>query len=107
MDTAYQMLATEGYLQAVPKSGFYVCPLPQLQTPPPLPEPEPASPPPEPACRFDCSTGSVDTSVFPFATWARLTKDIMYHEPQLVHHGDAQGALCLRQACLLYTSRCV
>ena len=47
VDTAYQMLATEGYLQAVPKSGFYVCPLPQLQTPPPLPEPEPASPPPD------------------------------------------------------------
>ena len=102
VDTAYQMLATEGYLQAVPKSGFYVCPLPQLQTPPPLPEPEPASPPPEPACRFDCSTGSVDTSVFPFATWARLTKDIMYHEPQLLHHGDAQGDLCLRQALCRY-----
>ena len=27
VDAAYQMLTTEGYLRAAPKSGFYVCPL--------------------------------------------------------------------------------
>ena len=43
VDAAYQMLTTEGYLRAAPKSGFYVCPLPQLPTPQ-----RPLSPPPPP-----------------------------------------------------------
>lgn len=102
VDTAYQMLVTEGYLRAQPKSGFYVCE--QLQLQPPQPRTAPPPPPvqaPAP-CRFNCSTGSVDTSAFPFVTWARLSKDIMYHQPQLLHHGESQGDLCLRQALCRY-----
>ena len=77
VDAAYQMLTTEGYLRAAPKSGFYVCPLPQLPTPQrplsPLPPPEI----PKTSFPFDCSPGSADPSAFPFATWGKLTREVM------------------------------
>lgn len=102
VDTAYQMLVTEGYLRPRPKSGFYVCEQLQIQPPPPRSSAAPEPLPPAPSCRFNCSTGSVDTSAFPFVTWARLSKDIMYHQPQLLHHGEAQGDLCLRESLCRY-----
>lgn len=101
VDTAYQMLTTEGYLRAVPKSGFYVCPLPQLPHPTRQPPPpEPAAAPEEPL-PFDCSPGSADPAAFPFATWAKLTREAM-GRGELLSKGEAQGDLCLRQALCRY-----
>lgn len=103
VDTAYQMLVTEGYLRAADRSGFYVLPLAQLEppseNPPSLAEPEAQEPAPPP---FDCAAGSVDTTAFPFDTWARLSRGVMYRQPQLLHHGHPQGDLCLRQALCRY-----
>ena len=31
VETAYEMLAAEGYVEAKPRSGFYICPLETLQ----------------------------------------------------------------------------
>ena len=101
VDAAYQMLTTEGYLRAAPKSGFYVCPLPQLPTPQrplsPLPPPEI----PKTSFPFDCSPGSADPSAFPFATWGKLTREVM-GQGELLSKGEAQGDLCLRQALCRY-----
>ncbi len=33
----------------------------------------------------------VDPGLFPFRTWARLQKELLYSSPQLLTHGDAQG----------------
>lgn len=103
VDTAYQMLVTEGYLRAADRSGFYILPLTRLEPPPdtsaPIPEPEPPEPQPP---LFDCAAGSVDTAAFPFDTWARLSRGVMYRQPQLLHHGHPQGDLCLRQALCRY-----
>lgn len=101
IDTAYQMLVTEGYLRAVPKSGFYVCRVetPPFASPSPLPpEPEPA---PEP-CAFDFSTNTMPPDAFPYVTWAKITKDIMYHQRELLQQGHGQGDLCLRESIAKY-----
>ena len=100
VDTAYQLLVAEGYLVSRPRSGFFVQEVEQLLEPPhqeQIPAPEP---PPRP--RFDCSTGSVDTDLFPFRTWARIQRDLLYQSPQLLHHGHRQGDENLRQAVLEY-----
>ena len=47
-----------------------------------------------PPAGSDCSTGSVDTSVFPFATWARLTKGTSVHEPQLLAPMEMPRGIC-------------
>ena len=110
VDAAYQMLAAEGYLESRERSGFYVqeyLALPQVgpdaRGPSPAPAvPEPAAP--EPPVRYDLSTRGVDPELFPFRTWARLQKELLYSSPQLLTHGDAQGDPALRQALAEYLS---
>ena len=102
VDAAYQMLAAEGYLESRERSGFYVqeyLALPQAAAPeaaalPRQPQPQPPAPP----VRYNLSTRGVDPGLFPFRTWARLQKELLYSSPQLLTHGDAQGDVELRQA---------
>lgn len=96
VDTAYALLTAEGYLTAHPRSGYTVADLLPL-TPPPAPDiPKPQ--PPLPQWRFDCSTGAVDTSLFPFSSWARINKEAVYENPDLLQRGHPQGDLPLRCA---------
>ena len=100
VDAAYQLLAAEGYLEARERSGFYVqeyLALPIRAQAPPA-EPAPAGPAQAAPVRFDLSTQGVDPALFPFRTWARLQKELLYSSPQLLTHGDAQGDVELRQA---------
>ena len=100
VDAAYQMLAAEGYLEPRERSGFYVqeyLALPERTEPAAPPQPE-AAPAPEQPVRYDLSTRGVDPELFPFRTWARLQKELLYSSPELLTHGDAQGDLSLRQA---------
>ena len=107
VDTAYQMLAAEGYLASRERSGFYV--QEYLALPQSVPAPAPAlrqelAPDPVQPIRYDLSTRGVDPALFPFRTWARLQKELMYTSPELLTHGDAQGDLALRQALAGYLS---
>ena len=97
VETAYSLLAAEGYVLARPRSG-YICAdlLPPAHSPAPAP-PE-GAPAPGPRWAFDCSTSAVDTSVFPFSSWARITKEAVYENPGLLQRGHPQGDLPLRAA---------
>lgn len=98
VETAYGMLTAEGYLRARPKSGYYVsadlyrpvsrAPATAVDTPPA----------PKTTVRYDFSTGAVDTVVFPYASWARLSREVVSQNPQLLQRGDARGDLAFRQA---------
>ena len=108
VDAAYQMLAAEGYLESRERSGFYVqeyLALPQAAAPEAAPPPrQPQPQPPAPPVRYDLSTRGVDPGLFPFRTWARLQKELLYSSPELLTHGDAQGDPALRQALADYLS---
>ena len=103
VDTAYQMLVTEGYLESRARSGFFV--LPYTDT---LIEPAGVQPLPRPAqtsgdiYRFDLSPGSVDTALFPFRTWGRIQKDLLYGGGELLSHGHRSGDENLRLAIAEY-----
>ena len=100
VDAAYQMLAAEGYLEAGERSGFYVqeyLALPERTESAAPPQPE-AAPAPEQPVRYDLSTRGVDPELFPFRTWARLQKELLYSAPELLTPGDARGDAALRQA---------
>ena len=100
VDAAYQMLAAEGYLESRERSGFYVQEYLALPSRPAgLPQPPaPPVPPPAPPVRYDLSTRGVDPGLFPFRTWARLQKELLYSAPELLTPGDARGDAALRQA---------
>lgn len=94
VEKSYGLLTAEGYLEAAPRSGYRVTPaLTMIPT-----EPPPAPPPEERRSDLDeCfSTSAVDTSVFPYATWARLSKEAVYENPELLQRGDGQGDWAFR-----------
>lgn len=98
VETAYSLLAAEGYVLSKPRSS-YVCArllLPAPAAPPPVPELPPSPDPPRWA--YDCSTSAVDTSAFPFSSWARITKEAVYENPGLLQRGHPQGDQPLRAA---------
>lgn len=100
IDTAYQMLVDEGYVRAVPRSGFYVC---KLDAPLIRPQAEYMAIREQPqqlqtAFKYIFSTSAVDTRSFPYLTWSKIAKNIMYNNPELLSHGHPQGDECLRTA---------
>ena len=103
VDAAYQMLVSEGYLEARPRSGYFACPIACA-----LPAPAPAPALPEKAqenaspVRFDLTTRSVDTAFFPFKTWAKLSREVLSGGAALLNHGEEGGDACLRRAVARY-----
>ncbi len=91
VDAAYQQLAAEGWLKARPRSGFYAMKYDQpLHKAPPARSQTEKAPAPVPF-RFDLSTGAVDTGFFPFHSWGRIQRDLLYNQPDLLAHGHPQG----------------
>lgn len=108
VDTAYHILVAEGYLEARAKSGFFVLEytdvLPRQAVSAEEPEKKKEAPPPAPSVRFDLSTGAVDTDLFPFRTWGRIQKDLLYNGNELLCHGQRQGDPELRRELAEYLS---
>jgi len=98
VDTAYSLLAAEGYVAVRPRSGYTVADLLPLTLAPAPAADTPKEPPESVRWQFDCSTSAVDTSVFPFSSWARINKEAVYENPDLLQRGHPQGDLPLRRA---------
>ena len=96
VEGAYSLLLAEGYVKSLPRSGYVAAQLHDVpvQSVPDLPAP----PEPPSQWRYDCSTSAVDTSVFPFSSWARINKDSVYQNPGLLQPGHPQGDEPLRVA---------
>ncbi|WP_298731452.1 PLP-dependent aminotransferase family protein [uncultured Subdoligranulum sp.] len=106
VDSAYQMLAAEGLAEARPRSGFYVQKTygmlhnRQVRSTPVSAVQEPAVPAP----RYDLSTGSIDTDLFPARSWGRIQKEMLYQRPELLQRGEMQGDEALRLQIARYLS---
>ena len=101
VETAYGMLTAEGYLRAAPRSGYFVsAAAPRARVAEPRPSALAAPEPPrrEGSAPPDFSTGAVDTAAFPYASWAKLSREVMYQNPGLLQRGDNRGDPSLRQA---------
>lgn len=102
VDAAYQMMAAEGYLESRPRSGYYVQDSAGLFSgrEPVLPA---ESAPQQPVVwRYDLSTSSVDVNLFPFRTWGRIQKELLYENMDLLQPGDRQGEPELRRVLAEY-----
>lgn len=123
VETTYEQLTAEGYVRAMPRSGYYVCKTEEpgsdrdlfrvaaQKAGRPSADHTKASTPldpeddehPEQPCRFDFTTQTVDTSFFPFATWARLAKEIMSHDNrEILRLSHPQGDYALRESMAQY-----
>ena len=90
VEAAYGRLASEGYCESRPRSGMYVAQQLPRSGAPALPQSVPV--------RWDFSTGAADAEHFPYATWARLMREVLSEQSaQLLLSGDPQGSLALRE----------
>ena len=96
VETAYSLLAAEGYVLAKPRSGYVAADLLPLAAHAAHDVPQPPAEPSK--WKYDCSTSAVDVSAFPFSSWARITKEAVYENPRLLQPGHPQGDLPLRAA---------
>lgn len=102
VETAYSQLASEGYLVALPKRGFFVASIAGLPAAPrrfPAPPYLPPEEPPAQPLPYDFTTSGVDTSQFPFSTWAKLMRKVLSRQDsQLLRPVHPQGVPELRRA---------
>lgn len=99
VEGAYELLRAEGYVTARPRSGFYVAdyvPLQEMEEAPAPPEDRPPEDPGREEALF--STSAVDVSQFPYASWAKLYREVVYNSPELLQRGLPQGEWSLRTA---------
>lgn len=96
VEGAYSLLLAEGYVRSLPRSGYVAAQLHDVQAQP-VPDLPPA-PSPSSQWLYDCSTSAVDTTTFPFSSWARINKEAVYQNPGLLQPGHPQGDEPLRVA---------
>lgn len=106
VEFAYAQLLAEGYIESVPRKGFYVLPQEELYVRRSSSTITPS--PPKKTYTYDVSPSQIDTTAFPFERWKRHVKNVVdevHHE--LLALGSVQGDLELRQeiATYLYHSR--
>ncbi len=96
VEASYSLLVAEGYLLAHPRSGYTVAQVIPMEGSAPV-----YTVPEEPAFsaspwKYSFSTDAVDTSVFPFSSWARISKEAVYRNPDLLQRGHPQGDFSFR-----------
>ena len=104
VDYAYDQLLSEGYIEARPYKGYFVCKLEGIftleQETGRVPEPEAWDPQAEDRDeekRIDFSPYGIDMNGFPFGVWKRITKNILNDSnSELFAQGEAQGDYDLR-----------
>ncbi len=107
VENAYSMLLSEGYVRSRPRSGFFVSDFVTLAEPvqqKPLPRSAEAQHAPDDKPEPDFSTASVDVSLFPYASWARLYREAVCAHPELLQRGARQGDRALREALCAFLS---
>lgn len=110
IETAYAQLQSEGYIESVPRKGYFVSAKEGLLLKKRLPDfvSEKMAVPEKPSYDYDFTPGQIDTSLFPFRQWRRLYREAICEENQhLLRLGQASGEESLREEIrsYLYQSR--
>lgn len=101
---AYEQLLSEGYIEAVPCKGYFVCQMEELYhlEHEPVTQ-EKMAEPHEPNFQYDFSPNGIDLDHFPYSTWRKLSREVLQDDQkELFHLGDARGELGLRTAICAY-----
>lgn len=104
IDMAYAQLVSEGYIESIPKSGYYVCLVSNLTHIPvvDVSHSRPVNHPKVPF-QYDFSPFAIDINSFPYNIWRKLSKNCMNeNNNELFLLGDNQGDENLRSAITRY-----
>ena len=104
VETAYSLLAAEGYVVAKSQSGYYVSTVDfSLLSSPRAHESKAKDKKPD--IRYDLVSSSQDKDGFNFALWRRYIKSALRQDERLLSYGEAQGEYDLRQAVCSYINK--
>lgn len=99
VEMAYDQLLAEGYIQAEPCRGFFVCDIAELYR---LQgnsagETGQVHRPEKPVCLVDFSPYAIDTRSFPYNVWRKISRNVLLDDSEeLLMAGDGQGEYSLR-----------
>lgn len=102
VDYAYNQLLSEGYIEAKPYKGYFVCPIEELLK---MEESKERAQTCEPVSdsggiqkyNYDFAPHGIDMSGFPFSVWKRINKNILNDDnKELFARGEPQGDYDLR-----------
>ena len=99
VETAYEQLMVEGYIESVPKRGYFVCFQDRLgYVNPAAPVPPSAAVETEkPEIWADFHTGRIDPAYVPYAKWRKCLREALDESAaELLQIGDNQGDRRLR-----------
>lgn len=111
VDMAYDQLVSEGYLEAKPRRGYFVSTYEELsaidgaigQRDSTISRTADAMPVWNPQIRYDFSPNAIDMRYFPFATWKKITKNILVDaNSKMFSLGEPQGDPELRTTICRY-----
>ncbi len=107
VEQSYEQLLSEGYIEALPYKGYFVCKIEELFRMEGKPEQDASTDiQKKAACaeyRFDFSPTKIDMSQFPFSVWRRINKNILSDSnAKLFSQGNAQGDINLRETIARY-----
>lgn len=101
VESAYQQLIDEGYVESRPRSGLYVCQLEESFTyekPNPLQKKIKLQPDLELKYQYDFDPNSVDLDNFPFSVWKKLINECLNPaRNELFKYDDSRGDRKLRE----------
>lgn len=103
VETAYEMLAAEGYVISKAQSGFYVCSVDF--TPLQFSKQTESAGHDESLIKYDLVSSSGDKSSFNFSLWRRYVKSALRQDERLLSYGEPQGEYDLREAICAYAGK--
>lgn len=104
VETAYSLLAAEGYVIAKSQSGYYVSSVDFTLLASPEAS-ESAKNEKKPPIKYDLVSSSQDKDGFNFALWRRYVKSALRQDERLLSYGEAQGEYDLREAICSYINK--
>ncbi|MGN1194074.1 MAG: PLP-dependent aminotransferase family protein [Acutalibacteraceae bacterium] len=104
VETAYSLLAAEGYVIAKSQSGYYVSSVDFSSLASPEAQ-EALQNENKPEIKYDLVSSSQDKDSFNFALWRRYVKSALRQDERLLSYGEAQGEYDLREAVCSYINK--
>lgn len=101
VENAYEQLLSEGYIYSIPKKGYYVSDILEIQNVglPQSIELNIKKPNKKIDYKFDFSSGATDSNNFPFSVWAKLIREVISkNEEELLEISPCEGVYELRHA---------
>lgn len=100
METAYMMLAADGYIISRPQSGYYVTDIARKQREQEKIQIKKKEEKTE--IRYDFAASNVDKESFRFELWRRYMKSALRQDERLLSYGEPQGEREFREVLVQY-----